>query len=145
VAMTPEMNDLGQPVGFAVPDWVPPPLPVASTMEGRYCRLEPLDPPRHAEALFAAVAQDREGLMWTYLPYGPFGSVAALRGWMEAECRDADPLFLAIIAAQDQQPAGWASFLRIAPQSGSIEGGHLAYAPRMQRTRAATEAMYLMM
>jgi RimJ/RimL family protein N-acetyltransferase len=31
------------------------------------------------------------------------------------------------------------------PQAGSIEVGHINYAPALQRTRAGTEAMYLMM
>ena len=40
---------------------------------------------------------------------------------------------------------GVASYLRIDRQNGVIEVGHLAFSPLLQRTRAATEAMYLMM
>jgi RimJ/RimL family protein N-acetyltransferase len=42
-------------------------------------------------------------------------------------------------------PAGVASYLRIAPAGGSIEVGHIHYSPRLQRSPAATEAMYLLM
>jgi RimJ/RimL family protein N-acetyltransferase len=114
-------------------------------MDGRYCRLEPLDPVRHADALFAEFAADADGRGWTYLAYGPFPSAAAHRAWMEAHCLGDDPLFVAIIDAATARPAGVASYLRVTPGSGSIEVGHIHYSPRMQRGPAATEAMYLMM
>jgi RimJ/RimL family protein N-acetyltransferase len=38
-----------------------------------------------------------------------------------------------------------AAYLRIDPANGVIEVGHINYSPRLQRTAAATEAMYLMM
>jgi RimJ/RimL family protein N-acetyltransferase len=37
-----------------------------------------------------------------------------------------------------------ASFLRMAPEHGVIEIGHIWFAPALQRTRQATEAIYLM-
>lgn len=114
-------------------------------MAGRYCRLEPLDPDRHAAALFAANTAGGGVKDWTYLPYGPFRTLADYRAWMTASCLGDDPLFFAIIDVADEQPAGVASYLRIAPDSGSIEVGHIHYAPRLQRTAAATEAMYLLM
>jgi len=114
-------------------------------MEGRYCRLEPLDPDRHAAALFAANAADEEGRSWTYLPYGPFRTLPSYRDWMSTHCLGDDPLFFAIVPWADRQPAGIASFLRIAPAGGSIEVGHIHYSPRLQRSPAATEAMYLLM
>ncbi len=143
--MGPLLNDLGQPIGFPLPDWMPPPRPPRQPMQGRYCRLEPLDVDRHAEALFAANAADEDGRSWTYLAYGPFSTFSAYRDWMSTSCLGDDPFFFAIIDAADGQPAGVASYLRIAPASGSIEVGHLRYAPRLQRMPAATEAMYLMM
>jgi RimJ/RimL family protein N-acetyltransferase len=139
------MNELGQPVGAPVPDWSPPPAPRRTTLAGRLCRLEPLDPPMHAGALHAANAQDTDGRSWTYMPYGPFASLAAYRVWLETMCAGDDPLFFAIVEAATEQPAGVASYLRIAPDSGSIEVGHIHYAPRLARTPAATEAMVLMM
>ncbi len=143
--MQPVRNDLGQWIGFPLPNWAPPPAPPRQAMGGRYCRLEPLDPDRHAAALFEADAADADGSSWTYLSYGPFRDLASYRAWMEAQCRGDDPLFFALIDAADGRPAGVISYLRIAPAIGSIEVGHLHYSPRLKRTRAATEAMYLMM
>ena len=143
--MAHDTNALGQPVGLPVPEWRPPPRPGRMTMEGRYCRLEPADPGRHAADLYAANAVDAEGRMWTYLPYGPFASLAAYRAWMDAACTADDPLFFAIVDLASGGASGLASYQRIEPATGSIEVGHLAYAPRLQRTPAATEAMFLMM
>ena len=50
----------GQPLGQALPDWAPPPFPPREPIQGRYCRLEPLDPERHAAALGASFADQKE-------------------------------------------------------------------------------------
>ena len=83
--------------------------------------------------------------MFTYLAYGPFDSFDAYLTWLQGVSRTEDPLFFAIVDAASGKAAGVASYLRIDPASGSVEVGHIAYAPALQRTRAATEAMYLMM
>ncbi|HLA39224.1 MAG TPA: GNAT family protein, partial [Candidatus Glassbacteria bacterium] len=113
--------------------------------EGRYCRLEPLDPGRHADSLFRAFAADTAGRIWTYLPYGPFENLEDFTAWIDAECLSDDPLFFAIIDLASGRAAGVASYLRINPGSGSIEVGHINYSPELQRTAAATEAMYLLL
>ena len=143
--MEPARNHLGQPIGFPLPIWSPPPVPSREAMQGRFCRLEPLDPDRHAEPLFAANAADLDGRSWTYMAYGPFPTLASYREWMIATCLGDDPQFFAIVDMADGQPAGVASYLRIAPASGSIEVGHIHYSPRLQRRLAATEAMFLLM
>lgn len=140
-----DVNHLNQPVGFVVPGWKPPAHPGRDPMPGRFCRLESLDPDRHARALFDANAADTEGRSWTYLPYGPFESFETYRAWMEQSCRRSDPLFFSILEGVGGVPAGLAGYLRIDPQAGSIEVGHLKFSPRMQRTPMATEAMFLMM
>jgi RimJ/RimL family protein N-acetyltransferase len=81
--------------------------------------------------------------MWTYLPYGPFEDLTAYRAWLDAVAGRRDPMFFAIVAAE--RAVGVASFLRVKPAEGSIEVGHLAFSPALQRTTAATEAMALMM
>lgn len=143
--MEPILNDLGHPVGVPLPGWVPPPAPPREPMAGRYCRLEPLNPDRHAESLFEANAAEADGRSWAYLAYGPFQTLSDYRGWMEATCLGADPLFFAIVDAATGRPGGVASYLRITPAAGSIEVGHLHYSPGLKRTPASTEAMYLMM
>ncbi|OFZ66205.1 MAG: GNAT family N-acetyltransferase [Betaproteobacteria bacterium RBG_16_56_24] len=140
-----ELNHLNQPVGPIVRDWKTPPHPMREPMDGRFCRLEPLDPMRHAESLYAANALDVGGKTWTYLPYGPFETLASYRTWIEQYCCGSDPLFYAIVDLAKGAAVGVASYLRINPSSGSIEVGHINYSPLLQRTPAATEAMYLMM
>ena len=136
--------DAPLPVGPALPRWRARPRPPRTPIIGRSCRLEPLDAARHAAALHAAYGADAAGRGWTYLPYGPFADEVAFRSWVEEMARQDDPLFFAIVDPSGN-PIGMASYLRIAPAAGSIEVGHIHYAPALQRTRAATEAMYLMM
>lgn len=139
-----EINHLGQPVDRRLIEWKPPQRPQREVMVGRWCRVVPLDPQRHAETLFAQFAADKDGRMWTYLPYGPFDSVSAFRDWMDSFCMGDDPLFFAI-ESTDGQPLGIASYLRIDPKAGSIEVGHLLYSANLKRSVIATEAMWLMM
>lgn len=138
-------NELGQAIGDPVPDWHEPPRPSNEPITGRLCRIERLDPERHAEALFEANRTDAENRNWTYLPYGPFDSLDAYRRWMEMECMNDDPMFHAVIDASTGTAVGVASYLRISPAHGVIEVGHINYSPLLQNTPAATETMFLMM
>lgn len=138
-------NEHGQPIGDALRGWTAPARPARVTLNGHWCQLQPLNVEAHADALHTANLADHAGSSWTYLPYGPFATVDAHRAWVSAMGKGDDPLFFAIIDKSDGQPAGVASYLRITPESGSIEVGHLHYAPRLQRTAAATETMFLMM
>jgi len=140
-----EKNHLNQPIGFLVPNWKSARLPGREALEGNYCRVESLDPARHAADLFAANAVDLAGENWTYLPYGPFATLDSYRAWMDHDCCGLDPLFYAILDRVTNRAVGVASFLRIDPANGSIEVGHINFSPLLQRTPAATEAMYLMM
>ncbi|HEX9684498.1 MAG TPA: GNAT family protein, partial [Burkholderiales bacterium] len=138
-------NGLGQPIGFPLPGWKEPPRPPRTAMAGRYCRIEPIDPARHAEELFRANSLDPGGRNFTYLLAGPFATLAAYRQWLESSCLGEDPLFYTIIDGATHQAAGVASYMRIDTRNGVIEVGHINYSPLLQRSRAATEAMYLMM
>ena len=135
------MSELGEPV----PGWTPRHRPPRSPMEGRYARLEPFDAARHARGLYDVFTEDREGRIWTFLGYGPFASFEDYEAWTVGSCSGDDPLFHAILDARTGAPLGVASYMRIDPANGVIEVGHLCYGPRLQRTPAATEAMYLMM
>ena len=143
--MNHRMNSLGQPVGARLEGWTACPRPPRDVMAGRYCRLEPLDPDRHAAGLHAANSEDRGGRVWTYLSYGPFKTLADYVAWMRRDCLGDDPLFHAVIERATGRAMGVASYLGIVPAVGVIEVGHINYAPPLQRTPAATEAMYLMM
>lgn len=139
------LNNFGQSIGFSLPVWNAPPHPPREPIQGRFCRLEPLDPDRHAAALYAANSTDRDGQSWTYLAYGPFATLASYRAWISKTCLSDDPQFFAIVDDAQNQAAGVASYLRITPSGGSIEVGHIHYSPRLARQPAATEAMYLLM
>ena len=134
-----------QPLGGPVLDWKPPPAPAREVIQGRFCRLEPLEVEKHARKLFEANALDTTGANRTYLPYGPFIEFEEYVTWLEKQCLGPDPLFFAIVEAASGEAVGVASYLRITPDCGSIEVGHLNFSPRLQRTPAATEAMFLMM
>ena len=143
--MANRVNELGQPIGFAVANWQPPLRPTRDPMVGQFCRLESLDASRHAADLHAANALDVEGRNWTYLPYGPFTKLDQYVHWVNNASVGDDPLFFAILDHSTGRAIGVASFLRIDPKNGSIEVGHINYSPLCQRRPAATEAMYLMM
>jgi len=122
-----------------------PPLPEFSEISGQYARLERLDADRHAADIHRANDQDRDGVIWKYLPYGPFSSVAGYHHWMREMTKGPDPRFFAVIDQTTGHAGGLMSLLSIAPEFGSIEVGHINLAPELQRTRIATEAVFLLM
>lgn len=132
-----------KPLGFAVPDWSARPRPPATPIEGRYCRIERLSAERHAAQLYAASAPTPAN--WIYLYQDPPADLADYRRWAEAAAQRDDPFFHAIIARDSDQAVGHAALMRIDPTNGVIEVGNIHYAPVLQRTRAGTEAIYLLM
>jgi RimJ/RimL family protein N-acetyltransferase len=139
------VNHLGQPIGFPLPHWTARPRPPRTAMVGCYCIVEPVDPERHAADLYAAYQLDEEGRNWTYLPYGPFNCFEDYRDWLVRDSAGDDPLRHVVIQRDSGRAAGVASLMRIDPIAGVIEVGGINYAPPLQRTPAATEAMYLLM
>jgi RimJ/RimL family protein N-acetyltransferase len=133
------LPDLGAPVT----DWTPPPKPAGQTLRGQYAELVRLDADAHAAVMFDAY--EGHDQIWDYLPYGPFSSAAQYHRWVRDTVADDRHLFYAIRDLEAGAFVGVASYLRIDPANGSIEVGHLNFSPALQRTRAATEAMYLMM
>jgi RimJ/RimL family protein N-acetyltransferase len=121
--------------------WRPPAAPGPECLDGQRVRLEPLSA-AHAAELHAANLAD--GAIWDHLPYGPFADLASYRGWVERVAGRPDPLFFAAIDLADGRPGGVMSLMRIAPEAGSIEVGHICLARRMQRSTAASEAIFLL-
>lgn len=138
-------NELGQPLGPALPGWQPPSRPAPARLQGRFCSVEPLDVAQHARALFDANSQDREHRMWTYLACGPFMEFDEYERWLVGRASSTDPLFHAFVDRSSGNAVGVGAFMRIDPAAGTIEVGHIAMSPVLQRSPAATEAMYLMM
>ncbi|QLC73152.1 GNAT family N-acetyltransferase [Pseudomonas sp. LPB0260] len=126
-------------------DWQPRPLPQRAPLQGRYVRLEPLDPAVHGADLWQALqGAGADLLLWDYLPYGPFTERADFDAWLAANAASADPLFFAVIDLAGQRAVGLLSFLRLAPKDGCIEIGHIAFGGVMQRSPASTEAVFLL-
>lgn len=134
-----------RPVGPVIDGWTPPAPPQAPVLDGRYARLEPLVAADHAAPLFAAMAG--QDWIWDYIPVGPFASRDAYAAWMEQVAGRPDPHFLAIRNKEvgGAPVQGAAAFMRITPDHGVIEVGSITFSPALQQTRAATEAMVLMM
>lgn len=140
-------------------DWKPvqPPRPV--TLRGRFVTLEPLDADRHSAAIWNAIRGRDE--VWTWLADGPYASESELRAALAEKQASQNAVFLAILPTLDGQlpngpyvpspyvpsphpAAGYASYMRIEPAHGVVEVGNILLSPVLQRTTAATEAMYLM-
>jgi RimJ/RimL family protein N-acetyltransferase len=113
--------------------------PRRAALEGTRVRLEPLDADRHAARLFHAGGADPA--IWTYLAYGPFADEAEMHAHLAAQAASEDPLYFAVVT---DRPLGVASYLRMQPEHGVIEIGHIWFAAALQRTPAATEAIYLL-
>lgn len=143
--MSPRENHLGQDIGFDLEAWKPCLSPTSSVMSGHYCQLEALDAEKHGQELFDAFCLDADDKNWTYLPYGPFDKYGDLKTWLIKSSTSADPLFFSVIDLKTGKAVGLASYLRIEPNTGSVEVGHIHYSPVLQKTPMATEVMYLMM
>lgn len=135
---------LDLPIGAAVTTALPVPRPERVTIRGASCSLEPLIE-AHAADLIAAESDPSDPSSWTYMSYGPFCTVSEYAQWIRDFASSEDPLFYAIRDHARDQVVGVASYLRISPEHASIEVGHIHYSPRLQRSRAASEAMFLMM
>ena len=123
-------------------DWKPARRPERAPLEGDTVRLEPVDPDRHAGDLFAT--SKGAPALWDYLAYGPFESEPVFTEWLKDRAASDDPLFYAVVDRDSGTARGMASLMRIKPEHGVIEVGHIWFAPVLQRTRQATEAIYLL-
>jgi RimJ/RimL family protein N-acetyltransferase len=120
-------------------------LPSKKKLIGKYCFLEPINIRKHSKDLYKNFSLDKKNIIWTYLPYGPFKSHINFKKWLKSFCLNKDPFFYAIYSKKHNQYCGMASYLRITPEHGSIEVGHINYSPILQNTTEGTETMYLMM
>jgi RimJ/RimL family protein N-acetyltransferase len=123
-------------------EWHPAKSPRRVPLEGETVRLEPLNSGRHGEQLFAATAGADS--TWTYLPYGPFANKDQFLSWLAERAAMDDPLAFTIIDRAGGAARGMATFMSIVPEHGVIEIGHIWLSPKLQRTREATEAIYVM-
>jgi RimJ/RimL family protein N-acetyltransferase len=134
-----------RPVGQTVD-----PLPAGNSpdlrpLPGRWMRLEPVSAAKPGEALFDSFKNsDPLGHVWTYLGYGPWESFEQFETWLKAREASRDPWFYAFIRRDMGKAVGMGSFMRCDAPNGVIEIGHIWMSPALQKTREATEAIYLM-
>ncbi len=141
--MTTEKNEFDQPVGFKIENWAPVKRPPGITLQGQYCTLELTNIDQHAVPLFEAFSQNDSS--WTYLSGGPFKNLEEFQTWFKKIVSDPDCIFYTILDPKTRLPIGVTAYLRIVPDHGVIEVGHLHFSNALKQTPAATEAMYLMM
>lgn len=119
--------------------------PRREVLRGELVWLEPLDAARHSGDLFAAAqGPGADPHLWRFMSYGPFADEEELRAWAAEREDSLDPLFLAVVDEETGRAQGVVSFLRIEPAHGVIEIGHIWFGAHLQRTPAATEAIFLL-
>lgn len=131
-------------VAYAVPNWTRRLKPVRTTLKGKYCYVAPLNLERYGLDLFNAFQESGDD-SWKYLPYGPYHTFAEFQEGMQKIAQEPDTLLYTIVENKTHAPIGIAGYLRINPDHGSIEVGHVHFSKRLRKTPAATEAMYLLM
>ena len=120
--------------------------PERRALEGRLVILEPLEVERHAESLYLASHATVEATqIWNYLPHGPFEDLAGFEVWLGAMAVDSDRAVFAFQDKHSGRTGGMATYMDIRPSHGSIEVGYIWFAPFLQRTPQATEALFLML
>jgi RimJ/RimL family protein N-acetyltransferase len=115
-----------------------------TTLSGRYVTVAPLDPAQHGDDLWEATRGEENYALWRYLPDGPFELRAEFDKNLAVMAASRDHLFFAIVDNQSGKAVGRAAYLRIEPKHRCIEVGSILYSPALQKTRGATEAMFLM-
>jgi RimJ/RimL family protein N-acetyltransferase len=123
--------------------WTARPRPDAPFLEGRWCRLERLDPARHGDSLYAASAAPSAEQRFRYLWESPPADRADFDAWITRAAAGEDPRFYAVIDPATGRAEGRQALLRITPEHGVIEIGSILWGPQIARTRIATEALYL--
>ena len=137
-------NDHGQPLGRPV-EWSGAAAPATDrVLRGRGVRLEPIGP-QHVDALFAALCREADDPLWTYFVWERPRTRDELAAIVEDMVEAPAVVSYAIVPVETGRAAGFCSLMRISPETGSIEVGGIIYGRQLQRSRAATEAMALLM
>ena len=121
---------------------LPCPRPARAALDGRYVRLEPLAIAHTADLYEASAAPGAEG-RFAYLFDLPPATPADMTAWIAKLAAGDDPFFSAVIDKASGRAAGRQALMRITPEHGVIEIGHILWGASISRTRASTEALYL--
>jgi RimJ/RimL family protein N-acetyltransferase len=126
-------------------DWRPAKCPRPIELRGLHVVIRPLVANDDAKQLYAASHPPvGDPALWTYLPDGPYRDPGDLRDALVLAENSEDPLFFTLARLPEEGPAGIASYLRITPEHGVIEIGHIWFGASLRRTTAASEAIYLL-
>ncbi|EJI9011318.1 GNAT family N-acetyltransferase [Escherichia albertii] len=141
----PEINQYGQTVGDALPDWQGAAVLPRRLLEGHWCRLEPLDAQRHAGDLFDAYAQAPDERDWTWLASNRPASVEATGEWIAGKVNDPSLVPFAVVDNRSERAVGLVCFMAIEREHGTVEIGHVTWSPRMKNSVLGTEAIWLLL
>ncbi len=122
----------------------PAQIPARIRLEGLRTAIVPLDPELHGDSLYLQTAGPSHEELWRYLFHGPFATRQAFDEYLKKRAASADPLLFAVLDKSSGEAVGHAAYMRIEPAHRVIEVGSILFAPKLQKTAAATEAMYLM-
>lgn len=139
------INKFGQKIGDELLTWGKRELPSKINLDGRYCRLEPLDVGKHSQELFQAYSKAPNDSMWTYLPVGPFKKYEEYKELANSFSNSSSFFHYAVINRTNGVAIGTLSLMRADPDNGTIEIGYVIFSPELQRTTISTEAQYLLM
>ena len=123
--------------------WTGAPVPQRESLEGRYARLEPLDPEAHTSSLYEAAIAPGADERFRYLPEEPPADRVEFHRWVSRAAESTDPRFFAVVDKQTGRAEGRQTLMRIDATNGVIEVGNIMWGPRLARTRVATEALFL--
>ncbi|WP_270211554.1 GNAT family N-acetyltransferase [Streptococcus anginosus] len=139
-----KINELGQPIGDALPNFKPGDLPKMERLEGRYVIVECLSKDKHGADLYEVYGPDSPADMWTYLFQNPVQSQEEWSALLDQMLAAQDRFYYAIVDKESGKALGTFALMRINRGSRVIEVGSVTYSPQLKRTRLATEAQYLL-
>ncbi|MFC3577423.1 GNAT family protein [Streptomyces yaanensis] len=142
--MSSQLNEYAQAVGRPLAEWSARPAPARVTIDGSFCRLEPLDADRHAGDLYSAYHLAPDDRDWTYMTVGPFGSPGDYHHYVATVAQAEDPLHYAVIDLGGIA-VGTLALMRQDPSNGVVEVGSVMFSPLLKQTPVSTEAQFLLM
>lgn len=139
-----KINELGQLIGDALPNFKPGDLPKLERLEGQYVIVECLSKDKHGADLYEVYGPNSPADMWTYLFQNPVQSQEEWSALLDQMLAAQDRFYYAIVDKESGKALGTFALMRIDRGSRVIEVGSVTYSPQLKRTRLATEAQYLL-
>lgn len=139
-----EFNQFNQPVGNIITNWHQPPRPQKITLEGNFCRLEPVSQ-RHTQDLFSSWHSIDDERDWAYFPVNRPKNPKHCELYIASLSVSNDPLYFAVISLQTGKAVGSVALQNFDTVNGVLEIGWVNWSPFMKRTASATEAIFLLL